>query len=125
MKRKQETILDSIISNYANKSVTALMIEDFKQSLLPTNKVNFIDETPAEGEYRNFTQPDKDGIMHCQLRVYKEKPHAYEETMYTLANVEAVPKIKYCFTEMHVGLIHCASIADTPYVIIYEVYGGH
>lgn len=125
MKRKQETFLDLVIKNYTNKNITELMIEDFKQSLIPIDKVNFIDKVPAEGEYRNFTNPDKNGTMYCQLRVYRQDPMPHQETMYTLATVKAIPEQHYCFTEMRVGLIHCASIAETPYVIIYEIYGGY
>lgn len=125
MARKQkETLLDSIIKEYNSTSVKELMIEDFKQSLLKPEKLNFIDNNPMEGEYRCFVSPDEDGIMYCDFRVWKQKSFPYEEPMYTFATVKAIPQLIYTGTNMKAGIIHCANICDVPYVIIYSVYEG-
>lgn len=127
MKRKQPTMLDSIIKNYGDKSIKELMIEDFKQSLLEPKRVVFVDDQLNNPQYLNFTGPNEDGIMNCDLYLDREYRTITNELLlsksYRVVSVMAIPDLLYYQTDMKVGVIHTAKIAETGYVITYRMDG--
>jgi hypothetical protein len=126
MKKKAETMLETIVKRNNTANIIKTMIEDFKKCLIKPEKVDFTNDNLVDSIYQNFTQPDEFGVMYCDLKTNFGVMSINGSGMFSsgnrIAKVTAVPEDLYYHSTFRNGLIHIATIAQTRYIITYQLY---